>query len=90
MWGTFLILFCLFAGLGEYMDAYGWLRAGEDMCRLLQNLIFSRDSATSSLQHFPALFNNPSLLCFTSLRYIYIYICHVHLPPHVTGLLKFS
>jgi hypothetical protein len=36
---TFLILFCLFTGCGEHSDAYGWLRIGEDMYGLPQNLI---------------------------------------------------
>jgi hypothetical protein len=38
MWDMFLILFCLFTGLGEHTDAYEWLCAEEDMCGSPQNL----------------------------------------------------
>jgi hypothetical protein len=54
MWGTFLTLFCLFTGWGEHKDAYGWLRAGEDVW-VDRELNFSGDSAHNSLQRFPAL-----------------------------------
>jgi hypothetical protein len=69
MWDTFLILFCLFTGLGEHVDAYGWLRAGEDMCGSPQNLIaheIVRKTVFNVFQYFSSAISLHFILQFTT------------------------
>jgi hypothetical protein len=79
----------LFTGLGEQKDAYGWLRAGEDMCGSPWNLISQeivRKTLFNVFQYFSSTLTLPpfhsSLFRYTpnaSIIFIATLFCSIYI-----------